>query len=119
LGQLLGNEDYIHMAKVQLNNIKAQLPSYPSGYSNWSNLMLKTIAPFYEVAIVGKDATSTALELYQNYQPNSLLLGSTNESDLPLLKNKMVKGQTTIYVCQNKSCQLPTTEIKQALNLIQ
>jgi uncharacterized protein YyaL (SSP411 family) len=119
LGQLLGNEDYIDMAKVQLNNIKAQLPSYPSGYSNWSNLMLKTIAPFYEVAIVGKDATSTALELYQNYQPNSLLLGSTNESDLPLLKNKMVKGQTTIYVCQNKSCQLPTTEIKQALNLIQ
>ena len=119
LGQLLGNEDYIHMAKVQLNNIKAQLPSYPSGYSNWSNLMLKTIAPFYEVAIVGKDATSTALELHQNYQPNNLLLGSTNESDLPLLKNKMVKGQTTIYVCQNKSCQLPTTEIKQALNLIQ
>ncbi|MDB0006943.1 thioredoxin domain-containing protein [Flavobacteriales bacterium] len=119
LGQLLGNEDYIDMAKVQLNNIKAQLPSYPSGYSNWSNLMLKTIAPFYEVAIVGKGATSTALELYQNYQPNSLLLGSTNESDLPLLKNKMVKGQTTIYVCQNKSCQLPTTEIKQALNLIQ
>ena len=107
------------MAKVQLNNIKAQLPSYPSGYSNWANLMLKTIAPFYEVAIVGKDATSTALELYQNYQPNSLLLGSTNESDLPLLKNKMVKGQTTIYVCQNKSCQLPTTDIKQALNLIQ
>ena len=118
LGQLLGNEDYIHMAKVQLNNIKAQLPSYPSGYSNWSNLMLKTIAPFYEVAIVGKDATSTALELYQNYQPNSLLLGSTDESDLPLLKNKMVKGQTTIYVCQYKSCQLPTTDIKQAIDLM-
>jgi uncharacterized protein YyaL (SSP411 family) len=80
--------------------------------------MLKTIAPFYEVAIVGNDATSTALELYQNYQPNSLLLGSTDESDLPLLKNKMVKGQTTIYVCQNKSCQLPTTEIKQAIDLM-
>ncbi|MBL6658399.1 MAG: thioredoxin domain-containing protein [Flavobacteriales bacterium] len=119
LGQLLGNEDYLQMAKVQLNNIKAQLPSYPSGYSNWASLMLKNIAPFYEVAVVGANASSTALELYQKYHPNTLLLGSTDESDLPLLKNKMVKEQTTIYVCQNKSCQLPTTEIKQALNLIQ
>ena len=118
LGLLMDNDSYLNMAKVQLNNIKGDMSSYGSGYSNWANLMLKTIAPFYEIAIVGKDATSTALELYQNYQPNSLLLGSTDESNLPLLDNKMVKGQTTIYVCQNKSCQLPTTDIKQALKLM-
>ena len=107
------------MAKVQLNNIKAQLPSYPSGYSNWASLMLKNIAPFYEVAVVGANANSTALELYQKYHPNTLMLGSTDESDLPLLENKMVKGQTTLYVCQNKSCQLPTTDIEQALKQLQ
>ena len=118
LGHLLDNEDYLNMAKVQLNNIKEQMPSYPSGNSNWANLMLKYVAPFYEVAIVGKEAQATALSIYQSYQPNSILLGSTAESPLPLLKNKGAEGQTTLYVCQNKSCQLPTTEIQQAIDLM-
>jgi uncharacterized protein YyaL (SSP411 family) len=56
--------------------------------------------------------------LQENYQPNSLILGSDKESDLSLLKNKMIAGQTTIYICQNKSCQLPTTDVKQAFELM-
>lgn len=118
LGQLLDNSDYLNMAKVQLNNIKSDMPTYGSGYSNWGNLMLKQVAPFYEIAIVGADALQMALTIQEGYQPNSLVLGSTKESELPLLKNKTIEGQTTIYVCQNKSCQLPTTDIKQALDLM-
>jgi len=119
LGQLLGNDDYLNMASIQLNNIKGQMSSYPSGYSNWASLMLKYVAPFYEVAIVGADAHATALAFYQSYQPNCLLLGSRNESPLPLLQHRIIEGQTTIFVCQNKSCKLPTTEIKHALKLMQ
>jgi uncharacterized protein YyaL (SSP411 family) len=118
LGQLLNDSDYLNMAKVQLNNIKNDMPSYGSGYSNWANLMLKQVAPFYEIAIVGTDALEKSMDLQENYQPNSLILGSDKESDLPLLKNKMIAGQTTIYICQNKSCQLPTTDIKQAFELM-
>ena len=33
-------------------------------------------------------------------------------------EGKYVKGATMIYVCENKVCQLPTTEIKQALKQI-
>lgn len=119
LGLMLDKEEYLNMAKVQLNNIKDDMPNYPSGYSNWANLMLKKIAPFYEVAIVGKKANEKAIDINQEYYPNKIFLGTTNTSSIPLLKNKMVIGQTTIYVCQNKSCQLPTTDIKKAQNLMQ
>lgn len=118
LGHLLDNSDYLNMAKIQLNNVKDDMPSYGSGYSNWANLMLKEVAPFYEIAVVGKDAIEKSLALQQNYCPNSLLLGSKEATSLPLLKNKMLEGQTTIYVCQNKSCQLPTSDINQALDLL-
>ena len=43
---------------------------------------------------------------------------SFKESDLELLKGKYVERTTMIYVCENKVCQLPTTEIKQALKQI-
>ena len=119
LGQLLDNSDYLNMAQLQLNNIQSNMPSYGSGYSNWAILMLNHIAPFYELAIVGTQAVQKALDFKQHYAPNTLLLGSTTDSPLPLLQNKMLEGQTTFYLCQNKSCQLPTTELKKVLNLLQ
>jgi uncharacterized protein YyaL (SSP411 family) len=118
LGQLLDNSDYLNMAQLQLNNIKSYMPSYGSGYSNWAILMLYYIAPFYEVAIVGTQAVQKALDFKQHYAPNTLLLGSMTDSPLPLLQNKMLEGQTTFYLCQNKSCQLPTTELPAVLDLI-
>ncbi|MEC8273426.1 MAG: thioredoxin domain-containing protein [Bacteroidota bacterium] len=118
LGQLLDNCDYLNMAQLQLNNIKSDMPYYGSGYSNWANLMLNYVAPFYEVAIVGDQALQKVLDFKQNYAPNTLLLGSTSDSPLPLLQNKMLEGQTTFYICQNKSCQLPTTKLKKVLNLL-
>ena len=118
LGQLLDNSDYLNIAQLQLNNIKNDMPSYGSGYSNWAILMLNYIAPFYEVAIVGTQAVQKALDFKQHYAPNTLLLGSTTDSPLPLLQNKMLEGQTTFYLCQNKSCQLPTTELPAVLDLI-
>ena len=118
LGQLLDNSDNLNMAQLQLNNIKSDMSSYGSGYSNWAILMLNYIAPFYEVAIVGTHAVQKALDFKQHYAPNTLLLGSTTFSPLPLLQNKMLEGQTTFYICQNKSCQLPATELPAVLDLI-
>jgi uncharacterized protein YyaL (SSP411 family) len=118
LGKLLDNSDYLSIAQLQLNNIKSDMPSYGSGYSNWAILMLNYIAPFYEVAIVGTQAVQKALDFKQYYTPNGLLLGSTTDSPLPLLQNKMLEGQTTFYLCQNKSCRLPTTELPAVLDLI-
>ena len=119
LGQLLNNSKYLNIAQLQLNNVKSDMPSYGSGYSNWAILMLNYIAPFYEVAIVGNQALQKALDFKQFYAPNTLLLGCTRESTLPLLQNKMLEGQTTFYICKNKSCRLPTTELEKVLNLVQ
>jgi hypothetical protein len=80
--------------------------------------MLKEIVPFYEVAIVGKDAHVKALELNKKYVPNKLFLGSFDSSEMELLQEKFVQGTTMIYVCENKACQLPTTNIMKAQKLM-
>ena len=80
--------------------------------------MLKEIVPFYEVAIVGKDAHAKALELNRKYVPNKLFLGSFESSEMELLQEKFVQGTTMIYVCENKACQLPTTNIMKAQKLM-
>ena len=53
------------------------------------------------------------MEMNTRYNPNTLFIGSFKDSNLELLEEKYVEGRTMIYVCENKVCQLPTTEFKQ------
>jgi uncharacterized protein YyaL (SSP411 family) len=118
LSHFLDNDDYLQRAKVQLNNIKHNMESYGSGYSNWANLLMKFTNPFYQVAITGKDAHHEILNFSKHYIPNKILLGSKTESQMPLLKNKFEENKTLFYVCQNKSCLFHTSVSKQAAEYI-
>ena len=118
LGIILDNEVYQKMARIILNNVKPNMSSYGSGYANYANLMLKITNPYFEVAVVGDNAHEKALEFNKKYCPNKILLGSFKESSLSLLENKFIAGETIIYVCQNKVCQLPTTDILKAQKLL-
>jgi hypothetical protein len=46
---------------------------------------------------------------------NAIFLGGKTEGTLALLEGKLTKGETVIYVCQNKSCQRPTTDVEEAM----
>ena len=118
LGTILGKDNYKEMSIKMLNNVKPDMDSYASGYANYATLMLKQVSPYYEIAIVGEDAHDKTMEMNTRYNPNTLFIGSFKESNLELLEGKYVEGTTMIYVCENKVCQLPTTEIKQALKQI-
>jgi len=118
LGTLLDKGEYKLKAIIMANNVKPDMEKYASGYANYASLMLKEIVPYYEVAIVGKDAHKKALEFNEEYHPNKLVLGSIKESNMELLQEKYVQGRTIIYVCENKACQLPTTSIIEALKLV-
>lgn len=115
VGHMLDRQNYIDMSTQMLNNVKPSFTDYGSWYSNWADLMLNHVQPFYEVAIVGNDCEDKRAEMEQNYLPNKILLGSKKESMLPLLENKHVEGDTRIYVCVNKACQLPVGEVSEAL----
>jgi len=118
LGTILDKENYKQMSIKMLNNVKNQMSSYAAGYANYATLMLKQIHPFYEVAIVGKDAHSKTMELNKKYNPNKLFIGDFGESNLELLKGKYMEGTTMIYVCENKVCQLPTNNTAEAIKLL-
>ena len=118
LGTLLDKDNYKQKAIIMANNVKPDIQKYGSGYANYANLMLKEIVPYYEVAVVGKDAHTKAMELNQKYVPNKLFIGSFESSEMALLQEKYVQGSTIIYVCENKACQMPTTNIIKAQQLM-
>ena len=118
LSHYYDNEHFSKTAMTMLNNVKPEMQEYPSGYSNWFNLMLNYAKPYYEVAIVGKDAKEKIKQLNQNYIPNKLIAGSTSENNMPLLENRYNPDNTFIYVCVNKACKLPVSEVNKAIKFL-
>ncbi|MCB0463597.1 MAG: thioredoxin domain-containing protein [Flavobacteriaceae bacterium] len=118
LSHYFDNEAYAETAKTMLHNVVPEIAQFPSTFSNWLDLMLNYTNNYYEVAIVGPDVHSKLKALNTYYLPNKLIIGSTSENNLPLLKNRFIEGKTLIYVCVNKSCKLPVSEVEQALTLI-
>ena len=120
LGEMAYDERYISISDQMMANMWPTLKQIkqPSFYSNWLQLLLEKVHPSYEVAVVGKEAIKKAHTMMKTYHPDVIYLGSTIESQLPLLLNKYVDKKTMIYVCQNKACKLPVEEINKAFELM-
>ena len=111
-------QEYYDLSKKMALSVSSEFEIYPSGYTNWFDLIYNLKSKFYEVAIVGENAIERATELNKKYLPNKLVIGSSNSNDLPLLKNRFIKGKTLIYVCVNKACKMPTENLDESINMI-
>ncbi|MCH9660212.1 MAG: thioredoxin domain-containing protein, partial [Bacteroidetes bacterium] len=111
-------KQYATTAQQMLKNVLSEVEQYPSGFSNWIDLLFNYQSQFYEVVIVGTDAQEKTRSIHQQYLPNILVAGSTTEGTAPLLEGRYSKDKTLIYVCVNNTCKLPVTEISLALKLI-
>lgn len=118
LGQYFYKDDYASKARQMLVNVKDDLQKNVAYYSNWGLLEIGFVSPPYEVGIVGQNYNEMRHKMDTHYFPNVLLSGGSIEGSLTLLENKLVPGQTTIYVCQNKSCKRPVTEVEKAIEQI-
>ncbi|AKB29854.1 hypothetical protein MSSIT_3135 [Methanosarcina siciliae T4/M] len=101
----------------------------PSGYTQFLSALDFRLGPSYEVIISGKrespDTVNMLEELWSYFTPNKVLVfrpeGENPEiADLAEYTKEQlpIEGKTTAYVCQNYECQLPTTETREMLKLL-
>jgi uncharacterized protein YyaL (SSP411 family) len=118
LGHLTGDNEYLIMAEGMLAAVKENMLKYPQGYTNWGILMIHHQIRFFEVAVTGKLASTFRDKINKEYLPNKSLLGSERVSDMELLKERFSADRTLVYVCENKTCQLPVSSVAEAINAI-
>ena len=116
LGLFYDDESYTNQASAMLKSVLPRIKAYGSAYSNWCIQLLNEVYSINEIAIVGNKISEIKKEFSQKYIPNKIVLGGV-KSELPLLKNKGSE-ESKIYVCRNKTCQLPVGTVQEALNFI-
>ena len=110
LGLLHDHSEYIVLSDLMLSKLKKNLLSDSQWAMNWATLATLKAKPTAEIVIVGPECEVFRAELESRYYPNKIMVGAAanHNSKLPLLQDRnAINGQTTIYVCVNKTCQLP------------
>lgn len=118
LGLYFENTNYESQSAQLVKNVIDDIKKSTGYYSNWAQVMALQIKSPYEVAILGNDWQQKLSEFHKHYLPNTIYLGGTKEGNLTLLQNKLVEGKTIIYVCENKTCQLPVEKVEAAMKQI-
>ena len=128
LDRLLNRPDFREKVETTIDVYYHQIEHSPSGSAQMLCELDFLLSTPKEIAIAGQresEDTQTALTaVHSRYIPNKVLaLASDGEdvSDLiPLLEGKtQVDNKATIYVCENYTCQAPTTDVEELGELLQ
>lgn len=107
------NIHYEKMVDDMLLLVQQKFEKTTSSYSNWMQLSLNKIQGVKQIVIAGPEAKYYFEQLNQNYLPITLFTLATEQSVIPLVKDKLpIENKTTIYVCQDKTCGLPVFNLK-------
>lgn len=115
LGLYFENSYYEKVTEQMLQHIFPSI-GYPSAYSNWLDLALNYSEQNKELALCGETALEYCNKINGLYLPNVILAGKEKVSNLPFLKDRFVAGQTLFYVCQNKTCQIPSPDFQKIVS---
>ncbi len=117
LSRYYNNSYYERTVEKMLQKI---IPSidYPSAFSNWMNVFMNFDATQKEVGVCSQDAVLNIKKINEEYRPNLIIAGTNSESQIPLLKERFIDNKSLFYVCENKICQLPISDLDTLIQVI-
>ncbi len=123
LSLLLDRPTYAERADRMLGRVQPLIENNADYLSNWAALYVRRVLPSVEIAIVGPQAADYRRELEAHLSAGVIFSGTTRRDATlcvsALLQGRgMVGNQTTIYVCQDRACQLPVTSVAEAIDLL-
>ncbi|MFY0599035.1 MAG: thioredoxin domain-containing protein [Cyclobacteriaceae bacterium] len=120
LGLMMDKEEYKTLAIEMVKQVSSLVIQEAEYMSYWSLVTLMINHPTSEIIVVGDDTGDITSNFQMKYLPNKILMAGKEETPLPLFEYKsMMRGESTIYVCYDKTCKRPVNHIEEALEQIE
>jgi len=115
LGSMTGEEYFGKVADEAMNGISGLASRAPQGVATLLMAGYYRMREPLEIVIVGSDAERLRefnRTIFSRYIPNKIVVGKTNgaSSNLPLLEGRQDVGESTVFLCRNRTCRLPVTD---------
>lgn len=126
LSRITGNITLEEKAYLSMKAFSAQVAAMPMAHSQFLHALDFALGPAYELVIAGNPKHQDSIEMLsltgRTFLPNMVLLLKEDDSIealAPYTKEmSAINGKATAYVCQNFSCNMPTTEISEMMRML-
>ncbi|MBW2063472.1 MAG: thioredoxin domain-containing protein [Deltaproteobacteria bacterium] len=130
LARMTGDSSLEEKASIMARSFSGEIQKNPAGFTQFLCSLMFLTGPSHEIIMVGpsgrKDTTEMLRVIQGAYLPNGVVLfrpsghdSSQMDTIAPFLKNyPALEGKATVYVCSNYACKRPTTQVKEALEML-
>jgi len=118
LGALLGRSDLTRKAEQLFASTGTVLGQYPSGFGRLLEAIDFHLGPSKEIAVIvaTKEGHSFITAYRKRYLPRTVIAAGESGT-IALLRDRIaLDGKSTAYVCENMTCQRPTTDVAEFEN---
>lgn len=127
VGRMTGRSELEEKAAMIGKVFSSQVRQYPAGHTQLLTSSDFSLGPSYEIVIVGspegRDTAHMLQLLRRQFIPNKVVLPKSNNGSASKIKDLApftetqvaIDGKATAYVCQNYTCDAPTTDAQQML----
>jgi hypothetical protein len=130
LSRMTGDPESEAMAVRTANVFSGEIESMPSGFTQFISATDFLLGPSYEIVVAGRIEDAETREmldtLRRRFMPNKVVLLRPEEPVKPPITRiaeftenlAALEGKPTAYVCSNRTCREPATDIRRMLELL-
>jgi uncharacterized protein YyaL (SSP411 family) len=117
LSRYFDNATYLHRAEQMIALMQKEISNALPWYCKWAQVKLYLENSKSELVVSGPDAQKWIHAIQQHFKPNLIFAIASENSILPLCKNRFNPKETVGYYCENNNCSLPITDFE-SLSLV-
>lgn len=119
LGLYLDKSEWREKSSVMISSLGNAVVRYPTSFGVWACLLIELTVGTTEIAIISDEPHAVLKQALKEYIPHKIIMsGSGGSHSFPLLSGKEKTDQTSIFLCQNYSCEIPVSSVDALIALI-
>jgi uncharacterized protein YyaL (SSP411 family) len=113
LANVFPDAGFAEQAQQTWQQLKTTMLKYPSSHARWLNASFNWAFSPKELVIVGPEYKAFNQQFKQQFRPEVFTLAvATDSAEFELLKGRSNTGKTTLYLCENFTCQQPVFSLE-------
>lgn len=119
LSLVFDKREWHEKAVFMIDSLKTIIKKHPGSFGIWTATAMNIVAGINEIVIVGVEVMPSLKNMLLQYLPNKVLQANFNISNMPLLKDRPILKELSIYLCRDFACTPTLRSVNELLCEVQ
>jgi uncharacterized protein YyaL (SSP411 family) len=115
LSLVFDKREWHEKAVFMIDSLKTIIKKHPGSFGIWSATAMNMAAGINEIVVIATSEILPLNEVLLQFLPNKVLQANFNISNMPLLKDRPILQQLSIYLCRDFACTPTLTSVNELM----